>query len=81
FQSYGGFLSTHVAIRDQGRTFKCAIAVAPVVDFMLYDSAYTERYMGIPLENIGGYNASQLLNKAKQLQNISYMLAHGEADG
>ncbi|XGW32456.1 hypothetical protein V3C99_017195 [Haemonchus contortus] len=78
--SYGGFLSTHVAIRDQGNTFQCAIAVAPVVDFMLYDSAYTERYLGIPLENPGGYNASQLLNKASRLKDVKYLLAHGEAD-
>ncbi|VDP34543.1 unnamed protein product [Heligmosomoides polygyrus] len=79
--SYGGFLSTHIAIRDQGKTFKCAIAVSPVVDFMLYDSAYTERYMGIPLENQGAYNESQLLNKAAHLKNVKYVLAHGEADG
>ncbi|KAK5970600.1 Dipeptidyl peptidase family member 2 [Trichostrongylus colubriformis] len=78
--SYGGFLSTHIAIRDQGKTFQCAIAVAPVVDFMLYDSAYTERYMGIPLENPGAYNASQLLNKAGRLKGVKYFLAHGEAD-
>ncbi|EYC37400.1 hypothetical protein Y032_0794g2388 [Ancylostoma ceylanicum] len=78
--SYGGFLSTHVAMRDQGETFKCAVAVAPVVDFMLYDSAYTERYLGIPLENPAGYNASQLLNKASLLENVKYLLAHGEAD-
>ncbi|PIO76363.1 peptidase, S9A/B/C family, catalytic domain protein [Teladorsagia circumcincta] len=79
--SYGGFLSTHIAIRDQGKTFQCAIAVAPVVDFMLYDSAYTERYLGIPLENPGAYNASQLLNKAGRLKEVKYFLAHGEADG
>ncbi|CAJ0609250.1 unnamed protein product, partial [Cylicocyclus nassatus] len=78
--SYGGFLSTHIAIRDQGKTLKCSVAVAPVVDFMLYDSAYTERYLGIPLENPSGYDASQLLNKAGLLKNVKYMLAHGEAD-
>ncbi|KHJ80156.1 peptidase, S9A/B/C family, catalytic domain protein, partial [Oesophagostomum dentatum] len=78
--SYGGFLSSHIAIRDQGETFKCAVAVAPVVDFMLYDSAYTERYLGIPLENPSGYNASQLLNKAGLIRNVKYLLAHGEAD-
>ncbi|KAK6766849.1 hypothetical protein RB195_026243 [Necator americanus] len=78
--SYGGFLSTHIAMRDQGETFKCAVAVAPVVDFMLYDSAYTERYLGIPFENPAGYNASQLLSKVGLLKNVNYMLAHGEAD-
>ncbi|VDM61692.1 unnamed protein product [Angiostrongylus costaricensis] len=78
--SYGGFVSTYAGILDQGKTFKCAIAVAPVSNFMLYDSAYTERYLGVPLENPTGYNATQLLNKAGLLKNVKYMLAHGEAD-
>uniref|UniRef100_A0A0K0D3R2 Peptidase_S9 domain-containing protein n=1 Tax=Angiostrongylus cantonensis TaxID=6313 RepID=A0A0K0D3R2_ANGCA len=38
--SYGGFVSTYAGILDQGKTFKCAIAVAPVTDFMLYDNVH-----------------------------------------
>ena len=30
--------------------------VAPVTSFLLYDSIYTERYMGLPSENAAGYN-------------------------
>ncbi|KJH43702.1 hypothetical protein DICVIV_10281 [Dictyocaulus viviparus] len=78
--SYGGFLSTHIAVRDQGKTFQCVIAIAPVANFMLYDSAYSERYLGIPSKNQVAYNATQLFNKVGLLKNVNYMLAHGVAD-
>ncbi|GMT06188.1 hypothetical protein PENTCL1PPCAC_28362, partial [Pristionchus entomophagus] len=78
--SYGGFLSSHIAALDMGETVKCAVAVAPVADFALYDSAYTERYLGMPAENPKGYNGSTLLNKVARMANVSYLLAHGEAD-
>lgn len=81
--SYGGFVTGHIAARDAGHTVKCAISVAPVVDFKYYDSAYTERYMLLPDENTSGYNANSLLNRTKILnfQHVNYLLAHGEADG
>ncbi|VDM23908.1 unnamed protein product [Toxocara canis] len=56
--SYGGFVAAHIATRDQGSTFQCAICIAPVVNFRFYDSAYTERYMGLPRDNIIGYEVS-----------------------
>ena len=36
----------------------CGISVAPVSSWLPYDSIYTERYMALPKENIGGYNNS-----------------------
>lgn len=57
--SYGGFMTLKVLERDQGRTFKYGMAVAPVTDWRFYDSVYTERYMHTPQSNARGYdNAS-----------------------
>ncbi|PAV57701.1 hypothetical protein WR25_23313 isoform F [Diploscapter pachys] len=79
--SYGGYLSTWVGANDQGNTFKCIVSVAPVTNWLLYDSAYTERYMGMPMENLAGYNRTSLFNVAENLRNVRYFLAHGEMDG
>ncbi|CAJ0583236.1 unnamed protein product, partial [Mesorhabditis spiculigera] len=78
--SYGGFLATHIAVKDRGNVFRCALAVAPVADFTFYDSAYTERYLGMPSENMAGYNNSRLTDKVARLRNVNYFLAHGSAD-
>ena len=73
-QSYGGYLSTWVGANDQGNTFKCIVSVAPVTNWLLYDSAYTERYMGMPMENLAGYNVSFSLPLFFQI-NFSSLLA------
>lgn len=61
--SYGGYLSA-LALCRYPDVFKLAIAGAPVVDFANYDSAYTERYMGMPGENAEAYARSSLLSHA-----------------
>lgn len=40
---------------------KCAIAGGSVIDFKHYDSAYTERYMGLPKDNKMGYSVTIIL--------------------
>jgi dipeptidyl-peptidase-4 len=55
--SYGGYLSALTAGRG-GDVFKSALVVAPVTDWNLYDSIYTERYMWTPQENREGYRVS-----------------------
>lgn len=61
--SYGGYLAL-MAIAQYPELFKIAIAGAPVTDWHLYDSAYTERFMGFPRENIDGYNKGNVINYA-----------------
>lgn len=80
--SYGGFASAHIGGRDAGATVKCNIAVAPVTDFRLYDSAYTERYMLLPAENAAGYEATSLLNASliASFKTVKLLLAHGLSD-
>lgn len=52
--SYGGFMSANAAGRG-GDVFKAALVVAPVTDWNLYDTIYTERFLWTPKENPSGY--------------------------
>ncbi|OJA14418.1 hypothetical protein AZE42_12354 [Rhizopogon vesiculosus] len=55
------------------------MSVAPVTSWRLYDSIYTERYMGLPDDNPGGYiNAS--ISHVEGFKNVDYLLAHGSGD-
>jgi dipeptidyl-peptidase-4 len=55
------------------------IANSAVTDWRLYDSVYTERYMGLLSENLEGYEASSTLNKAERLES-SLLLIHSALD-
>ncbi|MFN2400064.1 MAG: S9 family peptidase [Gemmatimonadaceae bacterium] len=76
--SYGGYMSSLSAGRG-GDTFKAAIAVAPVTDWRLYDTIYTERFMWIPQENAAGYRDSAPLAHVKGLK-ADLLLIHGTGD-
>jgi hypothetical protein len=56
-KSYGGYLSA-MTLFNENSPFRCAVSGAPVVDWLLYDSAYTERYMGPYSENRQGYEVA-----------------------
>ena len=76
--SYGGYMTLYAATHA-GSTFKCAAAGAPVADWTLYDSIYTERYMKMPKENPEGYTASSPLLAAKDL-GTKLLILHGTSD-
>ena len=48
---------------------KMAVSGAPVTDWRLYDTAYTERYMAQPDQNTEGYAEGSLINKAANFPN------------
>jgi dipeptidyl-peptidase 4 len=76
--SYGGYM----ALMSQFKApdyFKAAISGAPVSDWRLYDTHYTERYMGHPESNPTGYEASSVFPYVKQYQS-GLMMYHGMAD-
>jgi dipeptidyl-peptidase-4 len=75
--SYGGFMTTYALTHS--KAWKLGIAGAPVVDWSLYDSIYTERYMGLPQENKAGYASSSVLKAAKDLSG-RLLLLHGTLD-
>ena len=76
--SYGGY-QTIMSMSTPGALWKCGIAIAPVTSWRLYDSAYTERYMRRPQVNDYGYEGTDLMKKAAQLQG-KLLLVHGLAD-
>ena len=76
--SYGGY-QTIMSMSTLGALWKCGIAIAPVTSWRLYDSAYTERYMRRPQVNDYGYEGTDLMKKAAQLQG-KLLLVHGLAD-
>jgi dipeptidyl-peptidase-4 len=76
--SYGGFMAC-LALCKAPDVFRAGVAVAPVVDFRLYDSIYTERYMGRPQDNEEGYNENAPIEFAEQLKN-PLLLVHGIGD-
>ena len=61
--SYGGYLALR-GIVDHPDVFKVAIAGAPVTDWKLYDTGYTERYMDLPSNNPSGYTLGSVLKVA-----------------
>ena len=76
--SYGGY-ETLYTMSQKNHPFKAGIAIAPVTDWRLYDSAYTERYMRRPQVNPRGYDEASLLNKAADLSG-SVLIIHGTGD-
>ncbi|GAC08352.1 S9 family peptidase [Paraglaciecola chathamensis] len=76
--SYGGYMSL-MSMFKAGEYFKAGVAGAPVTDWALYDTHYTERYMGNPKEDEDAYIASSVFPYAKNLTG-DLMIYHGMAD-
>ena len=76
--SYGGTMVLN-ALFNAPDVFKAGVSIAPVSDWRLYDTIYTERYMGRPQDNPDGYRDSSPVNQAAQLR-AKLMLAHGTGD-
>jgi dipeptidyl-peptidase-4 len=77
--SYGGFMTLMLLTADN-TPFKAGAAGAPPTEWGLYDTAYTERYMGTPEQNKDGYARSDILNRLDKLKPGSLLLLHGMAD-
>ncbi|MGB2970609.1 MAG: S9 family peptidase, partial [Candidatus Nanopelagicales bacterium] len=76
--SFGGYLAA-LAVLRQPDIFRAAVAGAPVTNWHLYDTAYTERYLGNPRADESPYEASSLLPLAPDLRR-PLMIIHGMAD-
>jgi dipeptidyl-peptidase-4 len=76
--SFGGYLAA-LAVLRRPDVFHAAIAGAPVTEWRLYDTHYTERYLGDPNVSAGQYDASSLLPLAGDLKR-PLLLIHGLAD-
>jgi dipeptidyl-peptidase-4 len=76
--SYGGYLSA-LAVLQRPDVFHAAVAGAPVTDWRLYDTAYTERYLGDPTDGPQPYDHSSLIPLAPRLRR-PLLLIHGLDD-
>jgi dipeptidyl-peptidase-4 len=76
--SFGGYLAA-LAVLRRPDVFHAAIVGAPVTDWRLYDTHYTERYLGHPDEDPDAYRRSSLLDNAAKLSR-PVLLIHGLAD-
>ncbi len=76
--SYGGYMSSYTMLTHPG-VFRVSLVGAPVTDWRLYDSIYTERYMGLLPENEEKYKASAVTTYAKNLAGKLFV-AHSTMD-
>ncbi|MBG01551.1 MAG: S9 family peptidase [Acidimicrobiaceae bacterium] len=76
--SFGGYLAA-LAVLRRSDIFHAAVAGAPVTDWELYDTHYTERYLGHPLDNPENYNNTNLSTEVHNLES-PLLLIHGLAD-
>jgi dipeptidyl-peptidase-4 len=76
--SYGGYMAAFTIFKGAD-VFKAAIAGAPVTDWRLYDTIYTERYMRTPQENPDGYQESAPQAYAELLDG-NLLIIHGTGD-
>jgi dipeptidyl-peptidase-4 len=76
--SFGGYATTY-AMTHAADIWKTGIAVAPVTDWIYYDTIYTERYMGRPLQNPQAYLESSVIAAAGAFQG-RLLISQGTSD-
>jgi dipeptidyl-peptidase-4 len=76
--SYGGYMTLMLLFKAPG-VFRAGVSGAPVSDWSLYDTHYTERYLGRPQDNPSGFAASSVLPYARDLE-ADLLVIHGMAD-
>jgi len=76
--SYGGYMAI-MAMFKAGDYFAAGVSGAPVTDWTLYDTHYTERYLGHPAQNAKGYQDSSVFPYSNGLKG-DLLIYHGMAD-
>jgi dipeptidyl-peptidase-4 len=76
--SYGGTMAALALLKAPDR-FQVGVSASPVTDWRLYDSGYTERFMGPPAGNAAGYEASALPALAPNLRG-KLLIVHAMMD-
>ncbi len=76
--SFGGYMAA-LSVLKRPDVFKVGVSGAPVVDWLYYDTHYTERYLGLPTDSQAPYDRANLIRYAPKLKR-PLMLIHGIAD-
>ncbi|CAH0556834.1 unnamed protein product [Brassicogethes aeneus] len=78
---FGGYVTSMVlGLGNQQKIYKCGIAVSPISDWLYYNSAFTEKILGLPTENYKSYVEADASQRAKNIPKLSFYLIHGLAD-
>ncbi|RLV95429.1 Dipeptidyl aminopeptidase A [Spathaspora sp. JA1] len=77
--SYGGYTTLKCLEYDNGKTFKFGMAVAPVTNWLFYDSVYTERYMNKPDSN-PNYETANIKEFKNFKSSKRFLIVHGTSD-
>lgn len=77
--SNGGYITLMLLAKAPDH-YACGIAGAPVADWALYDTHYTERYMHLPQHNPDGYREASVFTHADAIRSDALLLIHGMAD-
>ncbi|XP_056444036.1 inactive dipeptidyl peptidase 10 isoform X2 [Gadus chalcogrammus] len=78
-KAFGGYLALKM-LGATDRLFQCAAAAAPITDFKLYSSAFSERYLGLPAKEEHTYLSASLLEEVHKLKDKNLIILHGTAD-
>jgi dipeptidyl-peptidase 4 len=78
-RGFGGMLTVNAMLHPKMIALKAGFAVAPIVDWFHYDTAFSERYLGSSVSNQDGYLASSPLDAAHFLK-APLLVAQGTAD-
>jgi dipeptidyl-peptidase-4 len=76
--SYGGYMTLNTML-EEPKLIRAGVSGAPVTNWLLYDTIYTERYMGLPQENEEAYRKASPIHKAKNLEG-HLLLIHNFGD-
>jgi dipeptidyl-peptidase 4 len=76
--SYGGYMALRLAT-EAPDAFAAHVSGAPVTDWALYDTHYTERYLGTPAEAGGVYDRASVIPRLKDVRR-PLLILHGMAD-
>lgn len=77
--SNGGYM-TLMLLAKHDEAYACGVAGAPVTDWALYDTHYTERYMDLPKANEAGYREASVFTHVDGIGDHKLLLIHGMAD-
>ncbi len=77
--SNGGYMAL-MLLGKAADDYACGVAGAPVTDWALYDTHYTERYMDLPAANVEGYREASVFTHVGGIKPNALLLIHGMAD-
>ncbi len=77
--SNGGYMSL-MLLGKAADDYACGVSGAPVTDWALYDTHYTERYMNLPAANVDGYREGSVFTHVAGIKPNALLLIHGMAD-